>query len=100
MEFDGGQAEHAVDGAGVDVDELESAVGHDGGAVEHDPAADEQVVLTFGIADGAGLAEDDDRRDDAVRQDGDPDHVQPGHLGGEDDREDQGVDEQRDEQRQ
>src|SRR5699024_11288479 len=96
VESDRGQAEHAIDGASVDVDELQSPIGHDGGPVEHDAAEDEQISGEFGVTDGPGLPEDDDGGHDPVDEHGRPDCVQPWRFGGEDDREDDGDDEQRD----
>ena len=103
VQLHGGQPEEPVDRAGRDVDELHPAVGHDGQPPDHHAAADQQVVLAFGVPPGAvaapeqhgrdaGAGEDDQRRrpdaagSPAAEPDADPGGQQ--HDGG--DRAEQG----------
>ena len=56
VEFQRTQAQSAFDGAHPDVHVLHPAVGNCHGPLKEDPAADQEVVIPFGIADGPHLA--------------------------------------------
>ena len=56
VQFQRAQAQAAFHRSGADIHVLHAPVGDHEGALEKDAAADEQVILAFGVADGPHLA--------------------------------------------